>query len=335
MASKRATRGAARAGRVARNDGDQLAARRHGCDARVGRMGVYSGLSPADRERAARDGEIRRVFKKSAGTQLNEQASVKARARRPRRPPWSSPRRRGRARSAYPTPANLVVGGGFSHQEMRSVQESYTQQVPYTATESYSCSSGRSYSTCTRTVTRYRSEMRYRTVLRNVEVSDGRCAASVALVPRNGHIYVLDYTYRDDGVCSVACLEQVAILGTDRSRARPVPRRTPKSCARSPAPTSSAPRRSQQEPLASGRVAHERLHAEPADVRGTGAAAGRSPRRTGLLISSVSCSGYAVATGRSRTISATSLPRRPAPPSSSRRACRRGTAAPSPRAPGT
>ncbi len=171
--------------------------------------------------------KIRRVFEKSAGTQLNEHALVNGhRAESATAPVELAEAPRASAILVHPTPAKLVIGGGFSHWETRSVQESYTQQVPYTTTESYSCGSGTSYRTCTRTVTRYRSDLRYRTVLKNVEVPDGKCAASVTLAPRDRHLYVLDYTYRDDEVCSVACLEQVAIMSDGSFKSAPCPEPT-------------------------------------------------------------------------------------------------------------
>ncbi len=172
--------------------------------------------------------KIRRSFETSAGTQLNESASVNQHAAQHASAPVAmagAPRTS--AILVHPIPAQLAVGGGFSHFETQMVTETYYVQVPYTAMETYSCGTGKSYQTCTRTVTQYRSESHTRTVPRTVEVSDGACAMAIRFSPLQGHIYVLDYTYRQNGVCSLTCLEQTAIMEDGSFRSAPCPAVTP------------------------------------------------------------------------------------------------------------
>ena len=121
----------------------------------------------------------------------------------------------------------MEVGGGFFHMEMRLVTETYTEQEPYMTTESYSCGTGTNFQMCSRTVTRYRTVTKTRTVMRNVEVSDGWCARSLDVSPKVGHMYIVDFTYRESRVCSVTCLEQVAILSDGSFQTTPCPAVTP------------------------------------------------------------------------------------------------------------
>jgi hypothetical protein len=154
--------------------------------------------------------KIRRVYEKRAGTNLREGLSINGHpALGDTAPVVMAAVPRADALLIHPRPARLELGAGFFHVEARMVNESYTVQVPYTTTESYSCGYGRSYSTCSRTVTHYRSETRWRTVLRNVEVSDGHCARGLVFSPQVGRAYLIDYTYRDSGICSVTCVEQM------------------------------------------------------------------------------------------------------------------------------
>jgi hypothetical protein len=168
--------------------------------------------------------KIRRTFEKSAGSRLKETAQVNGHVAQD---VVDAAELAGAPRTSailvHPAPAKLGVGGGFFHLEQHMVTESYTVQVPYTQVESYSCGFGKSTSTCTRTVTHYRSETRWRTVLRTVEVSDGWCASAVRFAPRAGHMYIVDYTYRENGVCSAACLEQTAIMSDGSFQSAPCP----------------------------------------------------------------------------------------------------------------
>lgn len=168
--------------------------------------------------------KVRRVFERSAGTRLNEIASVNGRViERDHADARLADAPRSSALFVHPRPARFEVGAGFSHFEQRTVQESYVVQESYMATESYSCGTGTSYRTCSRTVTRYRSVTKYRWVTKMVEVSDGSCASSITFSPQTGHIYIVDYTYRERGACSATCIEQIAILTDGSFRSAPCP----------------------------------------------------------------------------------------------------------------
>jgi hypothetical protein len=126
---------------------------------------------------------------------------------------------------AFPVVTKVEVKSGFSHEELRTVNETYQEQVPYTTYESYSCGTGTSYRTCTRSVTQYRSENRTRWVTRMVPVSDGECSQELFVSPEVNHTYLVDFTYRDNRVCSATCVEQMpgATAGEFDTRACPVP----------------------------------------------------------------------------------------------------------------
>lgn len=166
--------------------------------------------------------KIRRVFEQTAGTRLGELASVTGRVvERQYADARLAAAPRASAILVHPRPARFEIGAGFSHFETRTVQESYTEQQSYMDTESYSCGSGTSYRTCTRSVTRYRTVTKYRWVTKPVEVSDGSCASAIAISPKLGHIYVLDYTYRENGACSISCFEQTAIMSDGSFQSAP------------------------------------------------------------------------------------------------------------------
>ena len=135
-----------------------------------------------------------------------------------------------RVHRVHPRPATFGARTEFYH------PESQMERVAYQETETYSCqqytpsygtsgySSG-SYqsSTCTRSVTRYRNE------LRTVNVVDASCGSRVRWAPEAGHTYVLQYEYRADGNCRLACFEQVEAAGAagftmNRCRELPLPR---------------------------------------------------------------------------------------------------------------
>jgi hypothetical protein len=171
--------------------------------------------------------KFRRVFEKSAGTALKERTTINGHVAQNEVASVdvaSAPR--ASALLVYPLPTNLDVGGGFFHWETQMVEETYYVDVPYTTNESYSCGYG-SNETCTRTVTQYRSEAHIRTVPQQVEVSDGWCSNSVRLAPKVGHLYLIDFTYRDKGICSATCLEQNEILSDGTFRSAPCPALTP------------------------------------------------------------------------------------------------------------
>jgi hypothetical protein len=127
----------------------------------------------------------------------------------------------------YPVATHVEFDGGFSHLELRTVTETYTEQVPYMTMETYSCGSGTSFRTCTRSATQYRTEYRTRTVTRYEPVSDGSCSEALWIAPEVNHVYLVDFTYRDRNVCSATCVEQVAggAEGQFTNRACPQPTR--------------------------------------------------------------------------------------------------------------
>jgi hypothetical protein len=114
----------------------------------------------------------------------------------------------------HPLPSTVVFNSGFSHNESRLVHESYQESHTRYEHESYDCSSGfgsnKSYRTCSRTVPRTHYETKYRSVWKQVQVSDGQCASAIRFSPRDGHVYLLQYTYHAQSVCSLSCFEQVA-----------------------------------------------------------------------------------------------------------------------------
>lgn len=113
----------------------------------------------------------------------------------------------------HPVPSTFVFNSGFSHTEARLVQESYQESHTTYDYESYDCSSGfgssKSYRTCSRMVPHTRYETKYRTVWRQVQVSDGQCASGIRFSPHDAHVYLLQYTYHAQSVCSLSCFEQV------------------------------------------------------------------------------------------------------------------------------
>jgi hypothetical protein len=113
----------------------------------------------------------------------------------------------------HPTPATFVMSGSFFHMEMRTVQESYTVQEPHYSYESYDCSSGYGASavhrTCSRNVTRYESVTKYRMVTKPVEVFDAVCNTSSRFAPAVGRVYLLQFNFQENHVCSLSCFEQI------------------------------------------------------------------------------------------------------------------------------
>ena len=179
--------------------------------------------------------KIRRTFETSAGTQLRETALVSGHsAENTSVAVAEATGPRASAILVHPRPASFAIGGGFSHWETQMVTENYSEQVPYTTIESYSCGFGTNPQTCTRTLTMYRLVPRTRTVPRSVEVSDGRCARALDLAPKVDHMYILDFTYRQNGVCSLSCLEQTAIVSDGTFQTGPCPALTAEDRRSSP-----------------------------------------------------------------------------------------------------
>lgn len=153
--------------------------------------------------------KVRRIYERKAGTTLGEALAVDGHpAQNDRVDVAQAATPRTTSVLLHPKPTEVALGSTFLHQEMRNVQESYTVQIPYSTYESYSCGYGTSYQTCSRMVTNYRSETRYRTVTKLVDVADGTCRQSMWLAPAKDGTYLLDLTYRDHGMCQVACYEQ-------------------------------------------------------------------------------------------------------------------------------
>jgi hypothetical protein len=114
------------------------------------------------------------------------------------------------------------VSNTFFHTERKYVREPYYVQEPYSTTESYSCGTMNSYRTCSRSVTRYRSVTKYRDVWKTVRVNDASCSATVAHVPRQDGVYLLQYTYQANRVCNLRCYEQ---RGDENVRCDPAPQK--------------------------------------------------------------------------------------------------------------
>ena len=106
-------------------------------------------------------------------------------------------------------PTAIELDASFSHTETYTESESYQEQVPGTKTETYDCGTFDAPNTCTRTVDDSHYETRWRTVERSMQVSDGACKAAIAFRPSADHVYLLDFTFRGDHACTLACYEQV------------------------------------------------------------------------------------------------------------------------------
>lgn len=108
----------------------------------------------------------------------------------------------------HPGPIAWKVGSTYSHTEMQTVQEHYTEQEPYMASETYNCGSGTTYRTCTRMVTHYRSQPKTRWVQKRVTVVDAACSSQARQLAEVGHVYLLQYSFTAHEICSLLCLEQ-------------------------------------------------------------------------------------------------------------------------------
>ena len=113
----------------------------------------------------------------------------------------------------HPIPATFVMSSRFYHQELRSVYETYYEQEPHYETESYDCSYGYGsnavHSTCTRSVTRDVQVARQRYVTKWVDVTDAECQATTRFSPAKDRVYLLQYSFQEQGACSLSCFEQV------------------------------------------------------------------------------------------------------------------------------
>jgi hypothetical protein len=116
-----------------------------------------------------------------------------------------------------PGAAKIDVAGSFSHVEIRAVNESYVTREPRTTTEVVGCP------TCIRSVTEYRPETRYQLVNRLVDVVDAWCSQTLFVAPAVGGVYWVDFTYRNDRLCSAVCVEKLAGRAEGSIETRPCP----------------------------------------------------------------------------------------------------------------
>jgi hypothetical protein len=152
--------------------------------------------------------DVRRVFQRTAGTTLALKTSVSGHpVEEESFPATAAGVPITRRVLVHPRPARFTVTAAFSHPESRWTMQTYEEQQSYLDTEYYYCGNS---GMCSRLVTKYRSVTKYRPVWRTVAVSDGACSASFETVPEVGHAYALDFTYRADGTCRVACYEKAA-----------------------------------------------------------------------------------------------------------------------------
>lgn len=158
--------------------------------------------------------KLRRTYDQVAGASLQEGVDIEEHAAlRQRAIAGVAAAPRTDALLVHPLPSTFEVWSNFYHVEQRLVTESYSVPQYHYHTESYSCGSGQFPRTCTRSVTRTSYDTRYRTVLRSVEVSDGHCTRALRFAPKDGRAYLLQYTYRAPGVCSLSCFEQIPRAG--------------------------------------------------------------------------------------------------------------------------
>ena len=154
--------------------------------------------------------KLRRSYDTVAGTSLSEEMEIDE---HPALSSGGASRAVAGARTdailVHQLPSRFTFRSGFFHIETHLFRESY--QVPHTtySMQSYSCGTGSSYRSCTRSVSHTTYETRWRNVWRQVQVSDGACGRSIRFAPHDGRVYLLQYTYRDDSVCSLSCFEQV------------------------------------------------------------------------------------------------------------------------------
>jgi hypothetical protein len=155
--------------------------------------------------------KIRRTYETKAGATLTERVMVdEYLALEQQVPVRAVPESDTGAVLLHPATAKITVKALFTHEELKHVQENYTEQESYSAQESYSCGSLGTFKTCYRTVTRYRTKHRTRMVHKYVPVVDGTCEPSFTLAPRIGGIYLVQFTYQDRNVCSLSCFEQAS-----------------------------------------------------------------------------------------------------------------------------
>lgn len=98
-------------------------------------------------------------------------------------------------------PTQWAVSSMYYHMEMQ------TRMVTEYRTERYSCTSGYGASQRTSSCTRQVPYQVMRTVA--TQVPDMSCVARAPQMPRNGHVYVLQYDFFGESQCALRCYEQV------------------------------------------------------------------------------------------------------------------------------
>jgi hypothetical protein len=156
--------------------------------------------------------KIRRVYERQAGDSLGESAFVgdymalsKSSDASAGRVPMTD------AIAVRPVATTITVKSEFSHTVTWTETESYEETIPGTKIETYDCGTIDAPSTCTRIVDDSHTETRWRDVQRSAAVSDGACQGSVTFAPEVNGVYLLDYTYRSDAACRLACYRQVSV----------------------------------------------------------------------------------------------------------------------------
>ncbi len=109
------------------------------------------------------------------------------------------------AQLVRPQPATFSTRSAFFHLETRMVWETVWVPDPYQTIESYACGGRRM---CLGSVTRVRLVPRPRWVPKVVEVLDATCANALRFAPVLHGSYLLQYTFQEHGMCSLACYSQ-------------------------------------------------------------------------------------------------------------------------------
>ncbi|HTM45415.1 MAG TPA: hypothetical protein VL137_10695 [Polyangiaceae bacterium] len=152
--------------------------------------------------------KLRRVYEHPAGTSLEEAVVLNETRALAKSSSALVSAPRTDAILVRPEPARWEVSNTFFHYENQYVREAYQVQEPYTDSETYSCGTYNSYRSCSRMVTRYRSVTRYRNVWKQVQITDAQCSAKTSHVPKDGAVYLLQYTDQGAGICNLRCYEQ-------------------------------------------------------------------------------------------------------------------------------
>ena len=101
-----------------------------------------------------------------------------------------------------PGAARIDIAGAFSHAEIQTVDRPFVPPVSR-VTEVSSCG----HQTCLRSDRD--PSMTNQPTSRPLDVVDAWCEKTLFVAPAVAGVYVIDFTYHDDRVCSVACAEVV------------------------------------------------------------------------------------------------------------------------------